>query len=126
MPTTRTQKKAQKSRGAEMPSDIENLDIILGGNHLERENGDSSRRSNYPNFNLHENNEENHNPNSRENRSSNSPEYGPKSAGTDSSAEFNRLSCELNLRLSRPMDGIMNSVSAQIKRAINDAISTQV
>ena len=52
-----------------MLSDIENLDIMLGGNHLEREeseHGGSSRRSNSPNFNVHENNEENHYPNSRE------------------------------------------------------------
>ena len=37
MPTTRKQKKARKSRGAEMLSDIVNLDIMLRGNHLERE-----------------------------------------------------------------------------------------
>ena len=37
MSTTRKQIKARKSRGAEMLSDIENLDIMLGGNHLERE-----------------------------------------------------------------------------------------
>ena len=30
MPTTRKQKKARKSRGLEMLSDIENLDIMLG------------------------------------------------------------------------------------------------
>ena len=36
MPTTRKQKKARKSRGIEMLSDIGNLDIMLGENHLDR------------------------------------------------------------------------------------------
>ena len=36
MPTTRKQKKARKSRGLEMLSDIENLDIMLGENHFDR------------------------------------------------------------------------------------------
>ena len=69
MTTTRKQKEARKSRGAEMLSDIKNLDIMLGGNHLEKEESEyccSSRRSNNPNFNVHENNEENHYPNPRE------------------------------------------------------------
>ena len=34
MPTSRKQKKARKSRGLEMLSDIENLDIMLGENHF--------------------------------------------------------------------------------------------
>ena len=34
MPTTRKQKKARKSRGLEILSDIENLDIMLGENHF--------------------------------------------------------------------------------------------
>ena len=34
MPTTRKQKKARKSRGLEMLSDIENIDIMLGENHF--------------------------------------------------------------------------------------------
>ena len=40
MPTTRKQKKTRKSRGLEILSDIENLDIMLGGdqsNETERE-----------------------------------------------------------------------------------------
>ena len=45
------------------------------------------------------------------------------SVGTNSHAEINRLSREVNSRISREM---MNSVSAQIQRAINDAISNQV
>ena len=37
MSTTRKQKKARNPREAEMLSDIENLDVMLGGNLLKRE-----------------------------------------------------------------------------------------
>ena len=129
MPNTRKQKKARKSRGVEMLSDIENLDIMLGGNHLERgesEFSDSIRRPNSPNCNALEDDEEDNYLNSRENRSSNSANYGLNSAGTDSSAEINRISGELNLKISKEMDEVINSVSVHIERAINDAISNQV
>ena len=52
MPTTRKQKKARKSRGLEILSDIENLDIMLGENHFNGSgrdnslNGTSIRRQN--------------------------------------------------------------------------------
>ena len=42
MSTTRKQKKARKSRGLEMLSDIENLDIMLGENHSNRTERDGS------------------------------------------------------------------------------------
>ena len=115
-PIARKQKKARKPREAKMLSDIKNLHIMLGGNRLEREESEydnSSRRSNIPNLNTHGNNEENHYHNSMENRSSNSAEYRHISAGTDSSAEFNRLSGELNLRISREMDEMMNEVRSK-------------
>ena len=48
MPTTRKQKKARKSRGLEMLSDIENLDITLGENHFNAEERDKSLNSNSP------------------------------------------------------------------------------
>ena len=53
--------------------DIKNLDITLRGNHL-----DSIRRPDSP---------------------SKIAKFGPISAGTKSSAEFDRLSGELNLRI---------------------------
>ena len=62
MPTTRKHKKAKKSRGLKMLSDIENLDIILGERHSEREesvNSNLARRPESTNSNLVENNEEN-------------------------------------------------------------------
>ena len=86
---------------------------MLGVNHSEREESvysDSSRRPGSPSYNAPENNEENCYPNSRETRSSKSASYGHNSAGTDSSAEFERSSGELNLRISREMNGVMNSV----------------
>ena len=42
MPTTRKQKKARKSRGLEILSDIENLDIMLGENHFNETERDES------------------------------------------------------------------------------------
>ena len=46
MPTTRKQKKTIKSRGSEMLSYIENLDIMLGENHFNRNKRDESLSSN--------------------------------------------------------------------------------
>ena len=71
MPTTRKQKKARKSREAEMLSDIENLDIMLGGNHFIRNerseslNSNQARRPNSLFGDEFENEDENRLPNSR-------------------------------------------------------------
>ena len=59
-------------------------------------------------------------------RSGNDTDLGQNSTSANSNAEINRLSSELNLRLSREMDEIMNSVNIQIQRAISDAISNQM
>ena len=62
MPITRKQKKATKSRGLEILSDIENLDIMLGERHSEREesvNSNSVRRPEGANRNTFGNNNEN-------------------------------------------------------------------
>ena len=48
MPTARKQKKAKKSRGLEMLSDIENLDIMLGENHFNSREREGSLNSNLP------------------------------------------------------------------------------
>ena len=52
--------------------------------------------------------------------------HGQNSTGGNSSAEINRLSSEMNSRLSRELDDMMSSVITQIQRAINDAISGQI
>ena len=112
-----------------MLSDIENLDIILGRDHLEREesvNSNLARRPKKVNSNVSENTEENMYLNPREIRPSNNTGLGQNSTSTNFSAEINRLSSELNSRISSEMDEMMNSVSVQIQRAISDAISNQV
>ena len=132
MPTTRKQKKARTSRGLEMLSDIENLDIMLGENHFntrEREgslNSTLPRRSRSFASNESENEDGNIGRNQRNINSRTNTECDRNSVTGNSSAEINRLSSELNSRISREMNEMMNSVSVQIQRAISDAISTQV
>ena len=128
-PTTRKQKKARKSRGLEMLSDIENLDIMLGERHSEREesvDSNSARRPESANSNAFENNGENLYLSHREMGLGNDDNPGQNSTSAISNAELNRLSSELNSRISREMDEMMNSVNTQIQRAISDAISNQV
>ena len=132
MPTTRKQKKARKSRGLEILSDIENLDIMLGGdryNGTERERSlDSNsvgRRESIMSNNL-DNEGESLFSNCRNDEPRTSADLGQNSAEANSLAEINRLSSELNSRISREMDEMMNNVGTQIQRAINEAINSQV
>ena len=132
MPTTRKQKKTRKSREAEMLSDIENLYIMLGGNHFNRNERNESVNSNQAgrpeSLFGDEFGDENENefPNPGNNGPSPNTELGHNSIRECSSVEINRLSSELNSRISREMDEMMNSVSVQIQRAINEAISSQI
>ena len=132
MPTTRKQKKARKSRGLDMLSDIENLDIMLGENHFERDERNESVNSNQAGRpeslfgDEFEDENENRFPNPRNDGPSPNTELGHNSIRECSSVEINRLSSELNSRISREMDEMMNSVSVQIQRAINEAISNQI
>ena len=48
MPTTRKHGKARKSRGLEIFSDVENLDIMLCGDHFEREENEDSNLARRP------------------------------------------------------------------------------
>ena len=118
MPTTRKQKRARKSRGLEMLSDIENSDIMLGGRHSKREESVDSNLARRPEStitktHLFGNNEENSCSNPRRVGSSDNAGLGQNSTSSNSSAEINRLSSELNSRISRQMDEMMNSVSVQ-------------
>ena len=132
MHTTRKQKKARKSRGLEMLSDIENIDIMLGENHFNAREREGSLNSNLPrrSRSFASNESENENGNVSKNQGNDhfrtNTEYDRNSVTANSSAEINRLSSELNSHISREMDEMMNSVSVQIQRAISDAISTQV
>ena len=132
MPTTRKQKKARKSRGLEIPSDIENLDIMLGENHFngtERyESLDSAsvrRHDSVMSNNLENEGGSSYSNDMNSNARANAVN-GQNSADLSSQAEIKKRSSELNSRISREMDEMMNSVSVQIQRAINDAISNQV
>ena len=132
MPTTRKQKKARKSRGIEMLSDLENLDIMLGENHFNRNERDGSVSSNFgrrPGSTSADelgNNGESRHSATKDIDPGNNADYGRNSIGGNSSAEINKLSSELNSRLSRELDDMMCSVNSQIQRAISDAISNQV
>ena len=132
MPTTRKQKKARKSRGLEILSDIENLDIMLGENHFNGSgrdnspNGTSIRRQNSIASNNLEDEETNLHSENENLGIGTSAGYGHNSASLDSQAEINRLSSELNSRISREMDDMFNNVSSQIQRAINEVINSQV
>ena len=111
--------KARKSTGLEMLSDIENLDIMLGERHFEREesvNSKSVRRPESANSNMFENNEENLYLNLKEMGVGDDADPGQNST-TNSNAEINKLSSDLNSRLPREMDEMMNSVNIQIQRA---------
>ena len=112
-----------------MLSDIENLDIMLGESHIDKEESEDSilaRRPENVGCNASENIEENLQLYTIENRSSNSADHGQNAAGASSSSEFIRLSGEINSRISREMDEMMNTVSVQYQRAISDAINNNV
>ena len=132
MPTTRKQKKARKSRGLEMLSDIENLDIMLGENHSSRVERDGSldstsvRRHESVMSNIFNVAEENLYSDHRNSNVRSSANYGHNSADMNSQAEINRLSSELNSRISGEIDEMMSIVSSQIQRGINEAINAQV
>ena len=132
MPTTRKQKKARKSRGLEILSDIENLDVMLGGdryNGTERErslDSNSVRRRESVIGNNLDNEGESLFSNCINDEPRTSDDLGQYSAEANSLAEINRLSSELNSRISREMDEMMSNVDTLIQRAINEAISSQV
>ena len=132
MPTTRKQKKARKSRGQEMLSDIKNLDIMLGENHFSRNerdeslNSNCSRRQKSTFGDEFDNNRENRRLDPKEINPEIKTNYGQNSLEGSSSAEINRLSSEPNSRLSRELDEMTSSVNTQIQKAISDAISNQI
>ena len=115
-----------------MLSDLENLDIMLGENHFNRNERDGSVSSNFgrrPGSTSADelgNSGENRHSVTRDIDPGNNADYGRNSIGGNSSAEINKLSSELNSRLSRELDDMMCSVNSQIQRAISDAISNQV
>ena len=124
-------KEARKSRALEILSDIENL-VMLGINHFNGMSSEESldsilaRRPESAASNNLGNEDENSYLNSRNVNSGYNADYGQNSVEAISHADINRLSSELNSRISREMDEVMNSVSVLEQIAINDAISNQV
>ena len=115
-----------------MLSDIENLDIMLGENHFDPRGRDESLNSNFAKRS------EGNASNDFQNEGGNahlSPgianlglnaDFDQNSATANSSAEINGLSSEINSRISREMDEMMNSVNVRIRRAISNQVLPQI
>ena len=102
---------------------------MLGGNHLEREDSEHSnsvRRPENPNYNALVNHDVNSHSNSKEDEIRGYAGIGQNSREADFSSEINRLSGELNQRITQEMNDLMSSVSSQIQRGISEAINEQV
>ena len=104
MPTARKQK-ARKSRGLEILSDIDNLDIMLGENHFnETERYESSNSASVRghdsviSINLENEGGSSYSNHMNSNTRTNAVN-GQNSADVSSQAEINKLSSELNLYL---------------------------
>ena len=127
MPTTRKQKSnTRESREADMLSDIENLEIMLGSNRLQREESEFSnsvRGPESPSYNGLVTHDVNSHSNFREDEIRGYAGNCQNSREVDSSSEINRLSGELKQRVTQEMNDFLCNVSSQIQRAINDAIS---
>ena len=105
---------------------------MLGENHfngMSREeslDSNSARRPESTTSNNPGNEDENSYLNHRNVSSGINADYDQNSVDASSHAEINKLSSEMNSRISREMDEVMNSVSVQVQMAINDAISNKV
>ena len=105
---------------------------MLGENHFiemdrkESSDSNSARRPESAASNNLENEVESSYLNRRDISSGINADYGQNSVDASSHAAISRLSSELNSRIAREMDKVMNSVSVQIQRAISDGICNQV
>ena len=122
MPSTRRQKpKARKSWEMDMMSDIDNLDVMLGGgneNPIERELADAIEQSSVQgDYGANECQRDNNSIFAQENESLRQNEVRQS---------FENFTSEFNLRLSQEMDSMISMVHSQINRAINTAISKRV
>ena len=112
-----------------MLSDIETLDVMLGSNHLESEESEISGHGRRPESSSYDtllNQNKNSHPHCHETEIRTYAQGGHNSREVDSGSELNRLSGELNQMITREMSDIMSTVSSQIQRAINEAISVQL
>ena len=127
MPSTRRQKaKARKSRELDMLSDYDNMDVMLGdgnSNSIEREldsliNVPDGRRDYGPFPNRENSSQENE---IRDINNQNEPVREERLVES-----INTLSSEMNARMSREMETMMDFMQNQISRAINCAISERI
>ena len=127
MPSTRRQKaKSRKSRELDMLSDYGNIDVMLGGrssNSIEREldsliNVPEGQRDFQPFPNRENSSQENE---IRDIDSRNEPVRESRLIES-----INTLSGEINDRMSREMEAMMDLMQSQITRAISSAISERV
>ena len=120
MPATKKQKsKARKSREAEMLSVLENVDIMLGSNRLEREESEfrnSVRRPESPSYNALANHDVNSHSNSIE-------EETRGYAGNGHNSREAARSGVLNQSITQELNDLMSSVSSHIQRALSEAIT---
>ena len=112
-----------------MLSDIEKIDILVRGNSLEREEGETSilgRRPESPRYDtLIKQTFQSHSC-SREAEFGSCAQNNHSVREFDTDSEFNRLSGELNQRISQEMGDYMSSVSSQIRKAIKEAINDRI
>ena len=105
MPTTRKRKsKTRKSREAERLSDLENMDIMLGSNHLERKDskfGSFTRRPESPTYDALVDHNTNSHSKSGENEIRRFSENSHNPREIDFSSETNRLSEDINQRVTQ-------------------------
>ena len=127
MPSTRRQKaKARKSRELDMLSDYGNMDIMLGdgnSNSIERELDSlinaPDRQQDFQSFPNRENSSQENAIRDIDNRNE------PIGEGRLIES-INTLSGEMNARMSREMESMMDFMQTQIIRAINSAISERI
>ena len=127
MPSTRRQKaKSRKSRELDMLSDYGNMDVMLGernSNSIEREldsliNVPEGQRD-FQSFPNRENSSEGNEIRDIDSRN----EPGRESRLIES---INTLSGEMNARMSREMEAMIDLMQSQISRAISSAISERI
>ena len=102
---------------------------MLGSNQLEREESEFSTsvcRPESPSYNASVNHDVKSRSTSREDQIRRYAGNGRKFREVYSSSKINRLSGELNQRITPEMNDFLSSVSSQIQRAISEAINEQV
>ena len=127
MPSTRSKKaKARRSREADMSSDMENMDVMLGSGEYNQIERDIDQMTGFSNLLNRSDDEENHSVrgnSSQENEIRNMPE---NRGNPNLSRELDVLSGEINLRISQEINSLLNGMNSQIENAINSAISERI